>query len=256
MDNSPNKQNDIDWTRGEFPTWAKMLVAVAVVLLLMLVFFRVRTFEATGNVRYTPEEIADASGLTEGDILMGINKTSTASRLLVKLPYIEQVVIEKRLPGTIVFHVQECTAAAAVESEFATVWLINAEGKLLEEIEEGNETALSAHPVVRGVLLSLPMPGDGAVFADTVRGSIAMELLDAVEDTALSASVTEINVEDMTSVYVIYEDRIQVELGDGSDGEYKLQYLKAVLPELPAGASGTLDLSFSGGEQAIFHPIA
>ena len=37
MDNSPNKQNEIDWTRGEFPTWAKMLVAVAVVLLLMLI---------------------------------------------------------------------------------------------------------------------------------------------------------------------------------------------------------------------------
>lgn len=256
MDNSPNKQNEIDWTRGEFPTWAKMLVAVAVVLLLMLVFFRVRTFEATGNVRYTPEEIADASGLTEGDILMGINKTSTASRLLVKLPYIEQVVIEKRLPGTIRFHVEECTAAAVVESEFSTVWLINNEGKLLEEIEEGNETALSAHPVIKGTLLSLPMPGDLAVYADPVRGKLAMDMLDAVEDTELSSFITEINVEDMTGVYVIYEDRIQVRLGDGSDGEYKLQYLKAVLPELPAGASGALDLSFSGGEQAIFHPVA
>jgi len=98
--------------------------------------------------------------------------------------------------------------------------------------------------------------GDPAVYADPVRGKLAMELLDAVEDAELSASITEINVEDMASIYVIYEDRIQVRMGDGSDGEYKLQYLKAVLPERPAGASGALDLSFSGGEQAIFHPVA
>ena len=59
MDSSPQTRR---WNRGGFPTWAKMLVAVAVVLLFSLVFFRVRTFEVSGNVRYTAEEVAEASG--------------------------------------------------------------------------------------------------------------------------------------------------------------------------------------------------
>lgn len=59
---------------GRFPTWAKMLVAVAVVLLFSLIFFRVRSFEVSGNVRYTAEEVTEASGITNGDILMAVNK--------------------------------------------------------------------------------------------------------------------------------------------------------------------------------------
>lgn len=256
MDQNQQNQKNIDWTRGGFPTWGKMLVAVAVVLLLMLVFFRVRTFEVEGNVRYSLEEISEASGLSEGDILMGVNKTSTASRLLVKLPYLEEVVIEKALPGTIRFTVKECTAAAMVASEFSTYWLINEEGKLLEEIDAPDESSDSAYPLINGAVLTMPFGGETAEFDDTSKGTLAMELLSAVIDTGLSGKVSEINVENGASAYLIYEDRLEVRLGDGSDAAYKLQYLKAVVGEIGTEQKGALDLSFSTGETAIFHPIA
>ena len=256
MDQNQQTQKNIDWTRGGFPTWGKMLVAVAVVLLLMLVFFRVRNFEVEGNVRYSLEEISEASGLGEGDILMGVNKTSTASRLLVKLPYLEEVVIEKALPGTIRFTVKECTAEVMAVSEFSTYWLLDEEGKLLEEVEEPDENAASAYPLITGTLLTMPFGGEMAEFDDSARGELAMELLSAVMNTGLSGKISEINVADTTAVYVIYDGRLEVRLGDGSDGEYKLQYLKAVVNEIGEGQKGALDLSFSTGETAIFHPIA
>lgn len=256
MDQNQQTEKNIDWTRGGFPTWGKMLVAVAVVLLLMLVFFRVRTFEVEGNVRYSLEEISEASGLGEGDILMGVNKTSTASRLLVKLPYLEEVVIEKALPGTIRFSVKECTASARVMSEFSTCWLINDSGKLLEEIEDPEDTAYAAYPLISGTVLTMPFGGEIAEFDDSGRGEMAMELILALQATGLSEKVSEINLENAASVYLIYEDRIEVRLGDGSDGEYKLQYLKAVVGELDPEQKGALDLSFSTGDRAIFHPIA
>lgn len=255
MDSNINRQKEINWTKGEFPTWAKMLVAVAIVLLMMLVFFRVGTFEVSGNVHYSLEDIADASGITEGDILMGVNKTSTASRLLVELPYLEQVIIHKELPGTVRFEVQECTAAAVCVSEFSTYWTMNAKGKLLEEIENPDEAGDSAYPVISGAFLTLPTGGDIAVFDDSFRGELSMRVLSAVLDTELLGKISEINVEDTEDVYLLYEDRIEVHLGEGNEAEYKLQYLKAVLPELGDSASGLLDLSFSGGEQAVFHPI-
>ena len=93
--------------------WGKTLIAVAVVFLFMLVFFRVRDFEVNGNIRYTAEEVADASGITVGDVLMGVNKTQAASRILTKLPYVEQVEISKVLPGTIQFTVQECQVCSS-----------------------------------------------------------------------------------------------------------------------------------------------
>lgn len=256
MDQNQQTKKNMDWSRGGFPTWGKMLVAVAVVLLLMLVFFRVRHFEVSGNVRYSPEEIAEASGLGEGDILMGVNKTSTASRLLIKLPYLEEVVIEKALPGTVRFTVRECQAVAKVFSEFSTCWLINEEGKLLEEIEDPEDAAYSGYPMISGVLLTMPSPGEIAVFDNNASGQCAMELIAAVHATGLSGKVSEVNMEDPYSVYALYEDRVKVLLGDGSDGEYKLQYLKAVVGELQEKQKGVLDLSFSTGERAIFHPFA
>lgn len=243
-------QEPISWSRGGFPTWAKMVLGVALVLLLMLVLFRIRTFEIIGNVRYTADEITTASGLAEGDILMGVNKTSTASKLLTGLPYVEEVVISKALPGTIRMEVKECTAEFAAVSEFQTTWLLSGEGKLLEEVKDA-----TGFPVITGTELQLPTGGDVAVFTDPVRGQAAMDLLTAVEETELAAQITAVNVSDTAAVTVSYQERLSIDLGDGSDAVYKLQYFKAILKELPADARGIVDLSFSEGEQAIYHPI-
>lgn len=243
-------QDRISWTRGGFPTWAKMVLGVGIVLLLMLVLFRIRTFEVSGNVRYTPEEIAQASGLSEGDILMGVNKTRTASKLLTGLPYVEKVVITKALPGTVRFEVTECTAAVIAQSEFQTIWLLSGEGKLLEEIEEA-----AGYPVITGTALLLPTAGDDAVYEDAEKGSLAMKIYSAAEKTGLAGDITVIDVTDLDSAKVSYQDRIEISLGDGSDVEYKLQYFKAVLQNIPADSKGVLDLSFTQGEQAIYHPI-
>lgn len=243
-------QEPISWTRGGFPTWAKMVLGVVLALLLMLVLFRIRTFEVTGNVRYTAEEIASASGLAEGDILMGVSKTSAASKLLTGLPYVEEVVITKALPGTIRMEVKECTAEFAAVSEFQTTWLLSGEGKLLEEVEDA-----AGFPVITGTELQLPTGGDLAVFTDPVKGQAAMDILEAVEQTQLAFQVTKVDVSDAAAVTVSYQERLSIDLGDGSDAAYKLSYFQAILAQLPADARGIVDLSFAEGEQAIYHPI-
>ena len=243
------------WNRGGFPTWAKMLVAVAVVLLFSLVFFRVRTFEVSGNVRYSADEVAEASGITDGDILIAVNKTRTASRLLGKLPYIEEVRVYKEMPGTVRFEISECTAVTAAKSEFSTYWLMTKDGKLLEEVDSREDSKLSGIPVIEGITLTLPTLGKQAEFSDILSGQTAMKLIGAISDAGLLGSVSEINLEDPSNITLQYGSDLTVWLGDGSDGDYKLRYLLAVQEQLTAGKAGVLDLSFSSGEQAVFHPL-
>lgn len=243
------------WNRGGFPTWAKMLVAVAVVLLFSLVFFRVRSFEVSGNVRYTADEVAEASGITRGDILIAVNKTRTASRLLVKLPYIEEVRVYKEMPGTVRFEISECTAVMAAKSEFSAYWLMTKDGKLLEEVDSREDPKLSGIPVIEGVSLTLPTLGKQAEFEDVLSGETALALIGAISDAGLLGSVSELNLEDPSNITLQYGSDLTVWLGDGSDGDYKLRYLLAVQEQLTAGKRGILDLSFSSGEQAVFHPL-
>jgi hypothetical protein len=137
-------------------------------------------------------------------------------------------------------------------SEFSADWLLSKNGKLLEEADESAETA---YPLITGTELLLPTAGDMAQFDDGAKGEMAMTLAKEIESLGLSDMITEINVGDLENVSVVYGSRLEVLLGDGSDGSYKLQYLQAVLGNLDPEARGTIDLSFSAGETAIFHPL-
>lgn len=246
------QQENRNIRESSFPMWGKMLISVAVVLLLLVVLFRVDTFEVAGNVRYTAEEVAEASGITEGDVLMGINKTQTASRILAGLPYVETVTISKRLPGTVRFEVTECSAAGQARSHTGIIWLMTREGELLERLDEAPD---SAYPEITGTQLDVPISGDGAVFDDPLRGKAGLEILAAVCDAGLSEVVTKIDVEDLAQVTVWYEDRLEVQLGDGSDIAYKLQYMAEAAKKIGSEDMGVLDLSFAGGTQGVFHPV-
>ena len=247
-----DQENKKSWRKGGFPMWGKMLISVAVVLVFVLVFFRVDSFEVSGNVRYTAEEVADASGITVGDVLMGVNKTQTASRVLTRLPYVQQVVISRALPGTVRFEIVECSASAMAHAETGSNWLMSREGKLLERLDEDAE---SAYPVIEGAALDLPTSGDTAAFTDSERGAMAMKVLEAVCAADLTSSVQTIDVTELEQVTITYLDRIEVELGDGSDLDYKLQYMLQAAAQLGQQQRGILDLSFATGSQAVFHPL-
>ncbi len=241
------------WEKRGLPMWARTLIAVGVVLLLILVFFRVDKIEVTGNVRYTPEEVADASGITLGDVLMGVNKTRAASRILVKLPYVKQVEVAKLLPGTVRFTLVECRAVAAAESEFGVRWLINQDGKLLEALDNDAEIT---YPLIQGTVLELPNAGDQVVYDDPERGAQAMEILQEVLNAGLQDQIRLIDVTDESQIVLSYDDRVEVRIGDITDVGYKLQYMILAMEHLGAEARGMLDLSFSEGPQAFFHPLA
>lgn len=241
------------WSIGGIPMWGRMLIAVAAILLLLLVFFRVGRFEVSGNVHYTAEEISDASGVTVGDVLMGVNKTKAASRILVKLPYVRQVVVSKALPGTVRFTVVECEPMAALVSEFGAVWLINEDGKLLEKLDNPEEIG---YPLIKGPALTLPTAGDPVAFEDSQTGSLTLEIAAYLTQTGLAAHVPLVDMTDPADIKLSYDERVEVQIGDGTDFAYRLEYMRAALEQLGKEAKGALDLRFVAAEKAIFHPLA
>ncbi len=241
------------WSRPGIPMWGRTLIAVGVVVLLLLVFFRVDQFEVEGNVRYSVEEVADASGITIGDVLMGVNKTKAASRIIVGLPYVQQVVVHKVLPGTVRFTLVECKAMAAAQSEFGKVWLVNADGKLLESLDNSENIG---YPLIQGPVLDLPTGGDPIAFDDPEAGALGMQTATELTAAGVSDQITIIDVSDPASIKLSYQDRIEVQLGDGTDLQYRIQYMIGALEKLSGNAKGVLDLTFALGEQAVFHPLA
>ena len=199
-----------------------------------------------GDKKVLETYVQEGDFVTEGDVLMGVSKTRAASHIITKLPYVRQVVVSKQLPGTICFTVVEDTATVAATSEFGDRWLLNDNGKLLETVDEEAEIA---YPVITGTALLLPTAGDQAEYDDPEKGKMAMKVLSSLEVLGLSGSVQEICVEDLENVTVAYQERLEVQLGDGSDLDYKFQYMTQAADRLPAGDRGVLDLSFATGSQ-------
>ena len=118
-----------------------VILITAVVVAGCIVFFKVNQFQIEGNHRYTTEEIVEASGISTGDNLCLVKKTDAAGKVLSRLSYVHSVNIRRKLPDTIIITVVETDAVAAIKTENSW-WLINAEGKLLEEVEDAGDLSL------------------------------------------------------------------------------------------------------------------
>ena len=75
--------------RGRFGGLYKVLsilLVAAAIITACVVFFRVNTIEVAGNVRYTAEEIIEASGVKMGDNLIAMSGSRVSAAIRTQLP--------------------------------------------------------------------------------------------------------------------------------------------------------------------------
>lgn len=130
-------------------------VAVAAVFALSL-FLRVDTVQVAGAVKYSPWAVREASGVQEGDSLLGVNRAKLAGRIVSKLPYVDQAKISIDLPGTVNIEITELKVTYAVEATDGSWWLTTSDGRVVEEVDG---TAAADHPVIAGVKAESPQVG-------------------------------------------------------------------------------------------------
>lgn len=248
--------------RGRLGPLFKLLCVLAVVVALTMgatVFFRVETVAVSGNIRYTQEEVVQATGIQVGDNLFRMNKYQVARQVLQKLPYVEELTIRRGLPSTIVITVSEWDAVARVqapppgtavqgEGEEPLVvadedWLISVGGKLLEPAP-----ADSAVILVSGVTPVLPKAGTMLALpqAEQARLDGLLSLLEQLEGLGMIEDVSSIELS-ATRVLLRYLDRFDVKVPLNADFNYELRVLRDAVADLnervAPDCTGTLDLT-------------
>ena len=121
--------------RGAFAWKLISMAAVVVAVFLGLsVFFRVDTITVAGADKYTPWMIRQASGVETGDALLSISEARVASRIISDLPYIDEVKVSRKLPGTVEIQVTELQVTYSIEDENGGWWLIASSGRAIEAV--------------------------------------------------------------------------------------------------------------------------
>ena len=257
--------------RGTFAWKLISMAAVVVAVFLGLsVFFRVDTITVAGADKYTPWMIRQASGVETGDALLSISEARVASRIISDLPYIDEVKVSRKLPGTVEIQVTELQVTYSIEDENGGWWLIASSGRAIEAVSL--EKAMG-YTRVEGLAIRTPTAGEqvqalpGKIIDPGEGTAVEMDQTDAdqqlaaliaimtgLERSRIIGEITVIDVTTITDLRLEYPQLLTVRLGDDEQLEYKISYLAAAVEQLEANQSGELDLTLEYTEKAVFTP--
>ena len=257
--------------RGVF-AWklVSMAAVVAAVFLGLSVFFRVDTITVAGADKYSPWMIRQASGVATGDALLSIGEARVASRIIDKLPYIDQVKVGVKLPGTVEIQVTELQVTYSIEDENGSWWLISSGGRAIEPVtlEQAlgytRVEGLNIHtPEVGAQVQAIPGriidPGEGTAVemdqsdADQQLAAL-IQVLTGLEKHRIIGQIVRIDMTSVTDIRLEYPQLLTVRLGDDQRLDYKIGYLAAAVEKLEGSLSGELDLTLEYTEDAVFTP--
>ena len=225
------------------------LVIVSVIFV-MSVFFRVSDIQVRGNTHYTDEEIIRAIDIEEGDNLFFFDRFAALSRVFAKLPYIDEVTVERSLPNRVIITVSESQALAYIVLGEEN-WTIDHNCKVLGKAAEGEEESLL--PVV-GMKAGTLMIGEIMETESGETESVAYlaEVLDQIQARGMTDQVTSIDFSNTDSPEFDYGGKYTVVLGKHDKVEYKFGMFVTVLGMLKEGDVGVIDVS--NGTTAHFSP--
>ncbi len=228
---------------------ALILLCVAAVIFVSL-FFRVSIIQVENDTVYTDEEIIAASGLEKGVNLFFINNFTAVSSIYATMPYVESVSLKRVMPNRVVISVTGSEAVACV-SFGSDYWLINANCKLLEKID--NDQAQS---FIRVENLEPMQPVSGEIMsvseADAGKDDFLREILAQFQTLGITAQINWIDLADLTDPVFSYQDRFRVHLMSSADLGRRLALVQSAIGQLADGDAGVLQLETDGSSNKVY----
>jgi len=241
---------------------ATIAAVVLAIVLGLSVFFRVDEAKITvsGGQKYSAWEVAQASGIKNGDNLLTFNRAKAAGRIQASLPYVKSVRIGIKLPDTVYIEIVEIDVTYSVQSVSGDWWLISAQGRAVEKVS--GEVA-DATTKILGVTILEPKSGDmvqayqepqtettpdGEFAPITVeaweRLKAATDIAEFLESNGIYGEMESIDVENVFDIQLWYGEQFQIKLGDRTELGRKIACFKSALDqELDINDSGVVDIT-------------
>ena len=257
-----------------------LAITLAVVLALSFsisIFFSVEVVTVSGAEKYDAWTVKEASGIQYGDNLLSFGKAKAAGKIKLELPYVNTVRIGIKLPNTVNIEITEWDVLYSVRDAANGWWLMNSEGTIIDNVDSATA---GEYTKILGITVADPVEGQpakalensnatdtsGETLLSVVRASdqlnVALTIISCLEDNGIIGEIASVDVSDMGNLELWYGQRFQVRLGESTDLNYKIKWLKAVVKgddeqnSLKEYDSGILDISFTiKQDQVIYDPF-
>ncbi|MCL2221031.1 MAG: FtsQ-type POTRA domain-containing protein [Oscillospiraceae bacterium] len=228
---------------------SSIYIAVGFILIAIMtligtsVFVRILDIEISGTNVYTREEVLMASRVSHGDNLMRLNAQTVSQNIRSSLPFVRDVVIERRFPDTLLIEIFESFPIAYILLDGNTL-VLDFSGRILQSGDYSTENLIEIRGVsVRDAPLGQQLrPGVG----EETRFQDMQEILAAFEREGIAGDISYLDVSNIQNIHFGYIEIYRVTLGNAGDIRHKLHNLISAIDRLPAdrqGIPGSIDAS-------------
>lgn len=213
-----------------------LIVAILVGILLSLtVFFKIEKVTASGSGVYTATEIVAAADISNEENLFLISKADTLEKIKKKLPYVEDITIEKSLPNEINIKVKDAVTIYTIK-QGTEYYKVSSSGNVLEKSPNPPENTV----LVSGCKFSGEV-GDKIVYENEKEAEALTLIMDELEKKNISLEYIDFSTP--ISLNIGVENKFKVKLGLKINLKEKLNHLEETLEALKNENFGIIDIS-------------
>ncbi len=237
--------------RGNYVIYYIMLSVVAFIIFAILsvtVLFNCEEIVVEGESKYSDQQIIEASGLKGDENLIRLSLSGVDKRILDELVSLDSAVVTKAFPNKIKITVTP--AEPMVNFYYAGKnYVISHVGRVME-IERNAADCME----VIGY-----QPGDNVVVGDYISAANpeqdeTIQTISSTIDLVGITQITELDITDMLNIGLVYEDRIEINLGSMLQLEEKLTIVKE-LAENYIAETEKVTLDVSNPERVVQRPV-
>jgi len=227
--------------RNGFVNTVIFFVGVIAVIFVLSIVMRVSEVKVIGNEHYSADEIIKAVGIEEGDNIFFFDRFSAISRVFAKLPYVEEVYVERKLPGTVTITIAECKAMAYIAIGEEN-WTIDQNCKVLGKANDGEyEGLIPIYGFDPGTLYI----GERLTTSDDNEQQVdyLADILNQIQGRELNGNIKRVDVSNFKRVKLYFASKYVIVLGADHNTEHKFGLFLSAISQLKSGDFGTIDVS-------------
>ena len=186
-------------------------------------YFIIKNIKVENNLFVTKDEISILSELKGNNIFL-MDKTKIGKKISLN-PYIEKIIIKRKLPSTVIIEVVEKKIKGIVRFKNGFI-NIDENGKMVQIV---NQFPNGKIPLILGFKVDNYVPNEYLIKNDTLKFNALKAVLTTSNYKESKYYFYSIDIEDPYNIVYITNEKRIVKIGDWTNIEYKIAYTISIL---------------------------
>ena len=224
------------------------IIASIVIFTFVTPVFNITSINVSGNNRLSENTIISISGLSRG-VNIFKNRKSSIKKNLKENPYIEDVTIKRKLPGTIEIDITERIVEYQIKVMDSFIY-IDKQGYILEKVSSEEEAIfIEGYETKDEELLKVKRLNNN----DLIKLSAVQKIINAYNSAEIIDKIEKIDISN-SKEYILYLNNKQIYVGDDSNLTDKMGYIKTILDDVKDSSGIIFVNRVSSGLKPYFRP--